>query len=422
MTRRILLLSAATTGLVVVAFLVPLLFLVADAASARAEAAAAVEAQSVASLVGVVDEDAVRLSLDGLNTGNDRQTTVYLPGRQFGAAAPRDAEVRRAERSGEAFTADDGGGRAIFVPVTLSDGTRAVVRTFIPPASLAQGVRRAWVALVLLGLALLSLAGVVAALLGRSLVRPLLAVAGTADTLRRGELTARATAAGPPEVRRIAEALNRLAGRISDLVQAERESVADLSHRLRTPLTALRLDAEALTNPHDADRLLADVDAVERMVTHIITEARRPSRSGEADLAAVVRERVDFWSVLADEQQRSVRTALPVEPVPVPLPADSVSAAVDALLGNVFAHTAVGVGFAVSVAPQPVPTLVVEDAGSGIADPELLHRGRSAGTSTGLGLDIVRRTAEEAGGRLDLLDATPHGLRAVVCLGPPPVG
>jgi signal transduction histidine kinase len=408
--------------LVVVAFLVPLLFLVEDVASARAETAAAIEAQSVASLVGVVDDDAVRLSLERLNLESDRQTTVFLPGRQLGAPAPRDAAVLRAEQVGQAFTADDAGGRAVFIPVTRGDRSRAVVRTFIPPEAMAQGVRRAWLALGLLGVALLAVAGLVAALLGRSLVRPLLAVAGTADALRRGDLAARATVAGPAEVRRIADALNRLAGRIEDLVQAERESVADLSHRLRTPLTALRLDAEALANPQDADRLLSDVDAVERMVTHVITEARRPGRSGEADLAAVVRARVEFWSALADEQGRAVRIALPAGPVPVPLPADAVSAAVDALLGNVFAHTAVGVGFAVAVHTGPVPTLVVEDAGTGIADPDLLGRGRSAGTSTGLGLDIVRRTAEEAGGRLDLTDARPHGLRAVVALGPLPDG
>ena len=64
--------------------------------------------------------------------------------------------------------------------------------------------------------------------------------------------------------------------------------------------------------------------------------------------------------------------------------------------------------------------LVVEDTGPGIADPALLDRGRSGGASTGLGLDIVRRTAEAAGGRLDLAAARPSGLRAVVWLGPPP--
>jgi signal transduction histidine kinase len=421
MTRRILLLSTAATALVVVAFLIPMLFLVRDVAHTRAEAAATIEAQQIAGLIGVVGDEALGVSVMQLNANNERRTTIFLPDREIGDDAARDAAVLRAQEAEQAFTAAIPGGHAVFVPVRMSDGSRAVVRTFVPDAALNRGVVAAWRALVLLGAGLLLLAGLVAALLGRSLVRPLLAVAGTATALRQGDLDARATPAGPREVQLIAKALNRLADRITDLLQAERESAADLSHRLRTPLTALKLDAEALPSSEDAERLVADVDALERMVTHIISQARRPDTQGEADLVTITRERVAFWSVLAEEQDRAVSTALPTGPLLVPVPPDELVAAVDALLGNVFAHTGVGVGFTVAVRADPVPTLIVEDAGPGIAAPQLLARGRSAGTSTGLGLDIVRRTAENTGGRLELLAGSPAGLRAVVSLGSVPV-
>ena len=75
-------------------------------------------------------------------------------------------------------------------------------------------------------------------------------------------------------------ALNQLADRIDELIAEERETVADLSHRLRTPLTALRLDAEALRDPAERERIGEHVSSVERTLTAVIHSARRPQREG----------------------------------------------------------------------------------------------------------------------------------------------
>jgi signal transduction histidine kinase len=219
----------------------------------------------------------------------------------------------------------------------------------------------------------------------------------------------------------VATAVNRLAGRIDELLAAERESAADLAHRLRTPLTALRLDVEGLPDA-DRARLLADVDAVGQGIDEVISEARRPIREGlgaGCDATTVVGERVHFWSVLAEEEGRAVTVELPGVPLPVRVAATDLGAAVDALLGNVFSHTPDGTAFAVAVRPRAAggAELTVSDTGLG-TEPAAVERGSSGGGSTGLGLDIARRTAEASGGELRIA-SSPAGTSVTLELGPP---
>ncbi|TKK78834.1 HAMP domain-containing histidine kinase, partial [Herbidospora galbida] len=232
---------------------------------------------------------------------------------------------------------------------------------------------------------------------------------------------ARVTPDGPPEIRDVGAALNQLAGRIDGLLRRERESVADLSHRLRTPVTALRLEVDAMRDREDAARVGTAVASVERMVTQVITEARRSGaeRGPGCDAAEVVAERVAFWSALADDQNRPRSVRLSPGPLPVPVRAEDLAALVDLLLENVFAHTPEGTAFAVELTGRPGGArLTVGDEGPGFPDPGLVERGASGAGSTGLGLDIARRTAEESGGSLSVRNG-PVGARVIVDFGNP---
>ena len=164
---------------------------------------------------------------------------------------------------------------------------------------------------------------------------PLVRTAETAQQLAVGETGARAPTDGPREIAEVGRSLNRLADRIDELIAEERETVADLSHRLRTPLTTLRLDTEALHDPVEAERVGQHVNALERMLTAVIHAARRPQREGRlpsSDAREVTRDRVEYWSALTEDQGRSCTVTLPPEPVLVRAGAEDLAAAVDALL------------------------------------------------------------------------------------------
>ncbi|HEX4814001.1 MAG TPA: HAMP domain-containing sensor histidine kinase [Nonomuraea sp.] len=409
MRRWLALLVAATTSLVLIALLVPMALLIRTVAENGAMGRATAAAESVAVAVGTPD-----LALTMAQAG--QPVTVFLPGgRTVGAPAARSDAVRLAA-SGRSVTAAAAGGREVLVSAQSPGGT-AVIRVFVPDAELTKGVREAWTALLVLGLALVVLGIVLADRLARAVTRPVDGLARVSHRLAGGDLSARAEPAGPPEVRAVALALNHLAGRIGELLAAERESVADLSHRLRTPLTALRLDAESLRDPEEAARLQARADALERAVSAVISEARhRTAGHASCDAAEVVRERVRFWSVLAEDQGREVAITLPESPLPVAVGGAELAACVDALLGNVFAHTPEGAAMSVRLAAHPSGALLaVEDSGPGF-DPALLERGNSGGGSTGLGLDIARRTAESSGGRLAVSTTSGGGARVEVFL------
>ncbi|GID30651.1 sensor histidine kinase [Paractinoplanes brasiliensis] len=399
MRGQLRLLVLATTSLMMIAFLVPLAFLVRQVAQDRATVRATADVQGIITDVGRAAPDDLRLTVETLAATSGRPITVYLSdGTMLGTPQEATPAVELARLGSRSLTVENGGAREIVVSVQGRDGT-AVIRTVVSAGESSAGVTRSWLVLSGLGALLVALGVVVADRLARTITRPISDLSAVSHRLANAELTARASpsAGGPPEVREVAGALNHLAGRIQELLRAEREQVADLSHRLRTPLTALRLEAEGLRDPSESARLSAAADALERAVSGLIQQARRradpDSEPARCDAASVVADRVAFWAVLAEDTGRSVTVDLAPGPQPAAVSADELAAAVDALLGNVFAHTPEGTPFSVrlEVAPDGVK-LTIADRGPGMPD-GLVRRGVSGGDSTGLGLDIARRAA-----------------------------
>jgi len=398
--RRITVLVALISTAFLVSFLVPLALLVRTLAEDRGMAMIDQTARNVGILVsGISDPSQLASLVDVAVASSGVAAGVVSPsGERLGTIDHlNEAEVGRA-RAGAAFSVIDADGGRVYVPIALDAGTSVVVAS-IPVEDLYAGVAEAWWTIGGTGTALLAVSLLIAAQASRRISEPLLEVAATAHRLRDGDLAARAEESGPSETREVAAALNGLADRISGLLVEARADVGELAHRLRTPVTALKLDLDAVAEPELAARLQERVAALQRAIDVIVKDARREVREDlpeGCDLAEVVRERVEYWRALAEDQDRSVRVELPSGAVPVELSRLDAADVVDILIDNVFAHTGEAVDFGVSVwLSEREVHLQVHDSGSGFAPTAAQRTG-----STGLGLDIARRTVATWGGRL----------------------
>ncbi|MEU0216340.1 HAMP domain-containing sensor histidine kinase [Streptomyces sp. NPDC006265] len=410
--------SLAVTTMVVLAFAVPLGLVIREMARDRAFSNAEREAAAVAPALSITT-DRDQLERVVASAGSDAGMAVHLPSGggqealELGRRRAADQEIAAVRKLGRVSTTGVTGGWTLLQPVALSTGKIAVVEVYVPESDVTNGVGTAWAVLAGVGVALILGSVAVADRLGVRMVRPAQRLVEGAHDLGEGRLGARVPEEGPSELRLAAVAFNSMADQVVQLLANERELAADLSHRLRTPLTVLRLNTASLGEGPAADQTRTAVEQLEREVDTIIRTAREAKPQTAAagpgagcDAAEVVRERMAFWSALAEDEGRKWRVAGAGRPVRIPMARADLAAALDALLGNVFRHTAEGTAFAVDVHNgEDAVIVLVSDAGPGIPDPEAaMARGRGSGGdgSTGLGLDIVRRLAESTGGDVRL--------------------
>jgi two-component system, OmpR family, sensor kinase len=284
------------------------------------------------------------------------------------------------------------------------------------------------------GLAAIGVAALVAGLLlafglAGSLSRPLTRLAGTAKRLGDGDLSSRAgdVSGGGDEVEELGESFDEMADRLERTVQAQREFVANASHQLRTPLTAMKLRLEgAIADASDEElrgRLEAadhEVDRLSEIVDRLLVMAREIEERAvsSVDLGEAVTRAVERWNDRAAERRsKLVGRGEPGSARVDPTDLDQI---LDNLLDN-----------ATTYAPGDVTVesgrsngrlfVAVQDLGHGI-DPadlprvtERFYRGRDvASVGSGLGLAIARQLAEKWGGTLDIESTSGEGTRIEV--------
>jgi signal transduction histidine kinase len=415
-------LALAVTSMIALAFLIPLGLVAQQIARDRALADAQQQAAGIVAVLAVSEQRGILLqAVAATRAGAAGRLAIHLPGAPAaGTARAAAGDVGLARQRRQPLTAPAPGGLAYLQPVALDGGRTAVIEVYVPDADLHRGVVPAWLAIAGLAVALIAGSVLVADRLGARLVAAARGLAGAARSFGAGDLSARVAPSGPAELVEAGTAFNTMADRVIALMDAERELAADLSHRLRTPLAALRLDAERLPTDPVGERVRGALHALAEEIDAIIAGARQPmldrAREG-ADLVEVLADRLAFWAVLAEDHQRPWRVRGAQRPVWVPVPRADLVAAIDAMLGNVFEHTPQGTAFRLTVSPRG---LVVEDAGPGIQDVAgALRRGASGSGSTGLGLSIVARVAEHAGGEVRVDRGDLGGARITLILTAP---
>ena len=421
MRKRLAWVFVALAVMLAVGFLVPLGRSVSSQARLRSLAGAQSDARGVATALAATARSTGRTPLTEdvefvLDSFDSPDLMVILSnGTVLGSNIPV-VEALELATAGSVVAEVDGGVAAI-VPIAFGSGDLIVVTAFVSNEDLTEGVSTAWAILAVLGVLVIIGSVPIADRFALSIVRPMRDLSDAAHRWAGGDLTARVEPGGPPEVAESGRAFNQLAERLTDLLAAERERVADLSHRLRTPLAALRLQAESTNDPDQRAALITDIVHMEGEVTALIEDVRRTDVDGPAssDLADVVDQRMGFWQVVAAAQDRNATMVRPDNPIPVGVTAADVLAVLDNLVQNVLTHTEAGVAFNVAVTADP-PTLTVADKGGGLASPAAFTRGASGGGSSGLGLDIVRQIAERSGGSV-VLGSGP-GTQITVAFGP----
>jgi signal transduction histidine kinase len=332
--------------------------------------------------------------------------------------------------------------RVIAVQTVWDDGKLAgtAIGTVVlerPTGPLNQNIENLWIYLIGVSGAAMAAAVFIAIYFARWVSRPLARLDTAARKIADGDLTVRAKPKyGPPELRRMAATFNMMAGRLEALVHGHRAMLADASHQLRTPLTALRLRLDLLaadSGPAAAAELAGaqeEIARLSRLVDGLLATARAEAVTEQLehiDVLEAVAERVAAWQpVAAGNGVKLLTETPPLSPAPlVALGAGHLEQILDNLIDNAIEAIGDKDGTVrVSVARSDTGiTLTVADDGPGMTPHErsraFLRYTTGSQNGTGLGLAIVHRLVTANGGTIRLADTPGGGLTVAVELPSP---
>ncbi|MFJ8128528.1 sensor histidine kinase [Streptomyces hydrogenans] len=329
----------------------------------------------------------------------------------------------------EAEDADDGG--QVLGSAGPADRIVGAVRVRYATADLTDRLWRIWGFRAVLAVGVLAVAAGLGAIVARLLTKPLRQLNDMASRFGDGDLTARSPVTGPQETRTLARTLNQGAERLDTLVASQRIFVADASHQLRTPLTALRLSLDNIADGvddafvrEDVEQATAEVVRMSRLVSGLLVLARAEAKVSAPEplaLRELVEERLKVWRPAADERGVTiVLTGDADDRARVLAGAGNLDQVLDNVLSNALEVSPDRGTITVRVETGGPEEAVLEvlDQGPGMSAAEQARafdrfwrgQGLTGRSGSGLGLAIVRQLVTDDGGTVTLRDAPGGGL------------
>jgi two-component system OmpR family sensor kinase len=318
-----------------------------------------------------------------------------------------------------------------YLTVTVPAQGDAAVRIVYSTSDMTTRLWQIWGFRAALAVLVLAAAAAIGAFAARRITAPLRELNAMASKFSDGDLTARSPVTGPPETQTLARTLNQGAERLDTLVASQRIFVADASHQLRTPLTALRLSLDNIADGvddefvrEDVEQATAEVVRMSRLVNGLLVLARAEAKVTAAEplsLRDIIEERLSVWRPAADE--RGVTIALggsDADGRPLVLASPGhLDQVLDNVLSNALEVSPDGGRITVRVETRGEEVLVsVLDQGPGMSDAEKSRafdrfwrgQGLTGRSGSGLGLAVVKQLVADDGGTVALGDAPGGGL------------
>jgi len=360
---------------------------------------------------------------------NGSLVTSNLP--DLHALAEGDRAALDAARSGTTSSGRDDDRVYAATPIGSGGEARGAVLVSRSDRRTESRIHALWLALAIIAVVVLGVAALVGDRLARWATRPLRRLDESATALGAGDLSTRVDVArGPPEAADLARTFNDMASRLEELVAGQRQFVADASHQLRSPLTALRLRLESidLHEPdagRDIEAALSETQRLSRLVDGLLALARAEGAGTErhtVDVTDVVDERREAWEALAEERGVAIESSSD-DHVEATLGEGHLEQILDNLIDNAIEANEPGGHVWLHVARVNGTVEVhVRDDGPGMSPADRARafdtfwqgRGERRTGSAGLGLSIVDRLARANGGVARIEPRDPHGVDAVV--------